>query len=633
MPIHRPARVALVALLPTLLPATALAQASGVVLDAATQLPIPGAMVSLQASAESVLADEQGSYALPLVNGEVHLVAAAKGYFNAGQIVVAPVEGLAFSLEPVPADDDPAYAFPAPSKCAMCHPQQFADWAGSPMAHAGTNTWVYDTYDGTGTPGGMGGFVYTVDSPHATSNPASECRSCHQPEPWVLDLYSPLGPIDALSPESLHGVSCVVCHQIADFDESKPSFPGMWPGVVTFRKPHASEPVMFGSLGDVDYTLGGQMRASYQPQLPSAVCAACHQDNNDPDMDGDFEEPNGVVSEPTYLEWLDSPYSDPASPQYATCAGCHMPPVNSPAACAMLPDMNRPLGDVRRHTFEGTSAAFLDNAVSIAVEASEAGGAIAATVTIDNDRTGHHVPTGVTIRNAILLVEAYRASDGSPLAPTGDQVVHDLGGVGDPAQGYFGGLPGKLYAKVNHDENGEGPTFFTDATGITFDTRIPALAKDITQYTFDPPQSGGEVVVRARLIYRRSWRALVDAKGWTLDGHGHPLEDLAAPHFGHLMGEATALVDTGGGGPGGGGSGGAGGAAGTGGQGAQAGSGGNGGGGNGGGGAGNGGGGNEPPPEGGCGCRAAGAPSNGGLAAAVGLALIAWRRRRGRRVD
>lgn len=53
---------------------------------------------------------------------------------------------------------------------------------------------------------------------------------------------------------------------------------------------------------------------------------------------------------------------------------------------------------------------------------------------------------------------------------------HDLGGVGDPTAGYFRGMPGKLFAKVNHDANGDGPTFFTGAAGITFDTRIPALA-------------------------------------------------------------------------------------------------------------------------------------------------------------
>ncbi len=84
--------------------------------------------------------------------------------------------------------------------------------------------------------------------------------------------------------------------------------------------------------------------------------------------------------------------------------------------------------------------------------------------------------------------------------------------------------------------------FFTDATGIQFDTRIEALATDSTQYSFELPASAGDATVSGRLIYRRSWRTLVDAKGWTTDGHGNPLADIAAPHFGHLMEESTAVV-------------------------------------------------------------------------------------------
>lgn len=595
-------RVVLVALsLGLLAPRVAAAQVSGTVVEAETLEPMPGVRVSVQASDDETVTDADGAFELPLATGDVVVVAAAQGYFYAGLPATAPLSGLELALEPVPEADDPDYTFPSPAACSTCHPAQYAQWQESPMAQAGSNRWVYDTYDGSGTPGGMGGFVYTRDSVHAPDNPASECRSCHQPEPWINDLGSALEPIDALSSESLHGISCVVCHQTAAIDETKPSFPGMWPGVVSFRRPFSAAPVMFGALGDVDFTSPGVMRASYQPQLPSAVCAACHQDSNDPDQDGDFEEPDGVISEPTYLEWLASPYADPESPSYATCAGCHMPVVDNPSACVVLPEIDRPLGDIREHTFRGTSPDFLEQAVTLSLETSATPGELTAVVTIDNDKTGHHVPTGVTIRNAILVVEATLAADGSPLTFTGEQRVHELGGVGDPAEGYFAGLPGKLYAKLNHDQNGEGPTFFTDATGITFDTRIPALEQDVTSYTFAVPE-GGEVEVRARLVYRRSWRALVDAKGWTSDGHDQPLADLEPPYFGHLMGaaEASLVVDPpsdGGGGGGGGSEGGGGG------EGGEA--------------------GGPDSPSGGCDCRAQGSstPSGGAL---LGLGLALW---------
>ena len=161
------------------------------------------------------------------------------------------------------------------------------------------------------------------------------------------------------------------------------------------------------------------------------------------------------------------------------------------------------------------------------------GDEIAAEVRIRNSGTGHHVPSGVTVRNMILLVDARIEESGSPLPYTGKQVIHELGGVGDPALGYFAGLPGKLFAKVNHDSAGASPTFYTDATGIVFDNRIPALATDTTRYTFAKPEAG-TVHLSARLLYRRAWRALVDAKGWTEDGHGSPLEDLG-PDYGHVM--------------------------------------------------------------------------------------------------
>ena len=176
------------------------------------------------------------------------------------------------------------------------------------------------------------------------------------------------------------------------------------------------------------------------------------------------------------------------------------------------------------------------------VDAKPRGATIDVNVSITNDRTGHHVPTGVTVRNMILLVEAHRVSDGLELTHLGNEVVHDLGGIGNPALGYYAGLPGKFYAKVNHDEHGNGPTFFTDATGIVFDNRIPALETDATQYSFASPSGGGVIRVRIRVIYRRAFRFLVDAKAWTEDGHGNPLEDVLPPYYGHLMEERVVYL-------------------------------------------------------------------------------------------
>jgi hypothetical protein len=303
---------------------------------------------------------------------------------------------------------------------------------------------------------------------------------------------------------------------------------------------------MYGVLGDVTYEQSGWMRAAYQPQLKSEICAACHQDANDLQKNHDFE--NGIISEPTYLEWDATPYADPESELHAECVDCHMAATNADVACDRT-TLDRPDGDVRSHEILGTTAQFLENALSMSMEAEIVGDSVEVVVAITNDQTGHHVPTGVTIRNMILLVEA--SQDGEALEHTGNTVIHDLGGIGDPAEGYYAGLPGRLYGKINRaapvppQEVGTSPTFFTDAEEIVSDNRIAALETDTSNYTFAVPSGSGDIEVRARVIYRRSWRVLVDGKDWHYDGHGNPLEDIAPPHFGHLMASAEETLPNG----------------------------------------------------------------------------------------
>ncbi|MBK7859838.1 MAG: hypothetical protein IPJ65_14685 [Archangiaceae bacterium] len=523
-----------------LLAGAALAQVSGTVVDARTLEPLPFARVSRQASADEVRADDAGRFTLPAAeDAGLTLVGAVPGYFYGSAVVVAPAAGVALTLEPVDAFDG-GYT-PAPwTSCSYCHPAQVQEWRASPMGQAGFNTWVYDVYDGTGSPGGQGGFVYTRDSVLAPHNRASECGACHQPVKWFTEPFTSMDALDAGTEAVEHGVSCDVCHKAADLDDTKPNFPGLWPSVVRLARPGPGEQVQLGVLGDVTFSETGRMRAAYQPQLRAQLCMLCHQDKNDPDEDGDFEEPNGVVSEPTYLEWLESAYGQPDSGSYRDCVDCHMAPTGAPQACRFPLPVDRPPTDVRSHAFPGTTAEFLEGAVTLTLTLSADAGSVAATVRVTNDRTGHHVPTSVTIRNVVLLVEA-SLPDGGELPLEQGGRVHPLGGFGDGGSraGYYGGRPGKLFAKVNHDAQARGPAFFTEAAGITWDNRLPALAADETRYVFAAP-AGGAVQVRVRLIYRRSWRALVDAKQWTTDGHGLPLEDLEPPHFGHLMEEVSA---------------------------------------------------------------------------------------------
>ncbi len=555
------------ALLSTLffLSTTTQATIRGRITDVNTGLAIEDALVSIQASdaiAATDTTDSAGNFILANSGrSNVIIVAAKKGYYNNAITTTDNQSGLGISLEPVPQANTEShwtnYTFTTPTAgdlasgntCARCHPDEYADWFGSPMSNAGVNTWVHDIYDGSGTAGGTSGFVYLTDSVHRTENPNSECAACHQPESWINEPFSAMKAIGEGSASISHGVSCEVCHKIADIDASQPNYPGIHPDTVTMNLPtqdsfgDPAHDIQYGALGDTSVYLEFEMRPSLQPQLSAEICGACHQDKNDHDNDGDFEDEGGVISEPTFVEWLESDYGDPNSSSYQSCVDCHMTSVDASAACNIeeFQDLNRPLGDIRSHDIRGTTPEFLDNAVTLTLDAEYTDGEVIVDVNILNDQTGHHVPTGVTIRNMILLVEA-TDENGNPLTHAGEEVIHDLGGIGDPSEGYYAGLPGKLYAKINQDATGASPTFFTDATSIQFDNRIAANASDSTQYTFTTDQTG-EIQINAKLIYRRSWRFLVDAKQWTLDGHGQPLEDVMAPHYGHLM-EASDTVVT-----------------------------------------------------------------------------------------
>lgn len=522
--------------------APARAQVTGTVVDDATGGPVAGAMVTAQATERRATTDAAGAFTLPGETGDVIVVGAARGFYNAPARATAPASGVEIRLEAVPPEDDPRHVFRRPEECNFCHDSYLFEWRASRMAHTGANPWVHDLFDGSGTDNGDGGFVYARDSVHAAASPTSDCAACHQPLRWIANGPSALAPRDARTPEVDDGVACVVCHQIADVDEAHLDTPGVRSDVVTLSRPSdPTVPVMYGVLGDVDVALVGQMRASYNPELRVELCAVCHQDANDPDDDGDHEEDGSVPASSTWAEWRASDYADPTSTSAATCVDCHMPAADRTRACNLPLGYDRPAGQLRSHTVEGTSAAFLERALTLSLETALDGDALSVDVTVENTGAGHAVPTGISMRNVILLVEATLA--GAPLEATGTQVIDALGGEGDPAEGYFAGLPGKLYARRHQSADGTTGVFFTEATAIATDDRLAPGTPDRTSYAFRVPDGvGGSLEVRARLIYRRAWRALVDAKQWTEDGRGEALEDLAPPHFGHLMEEATQTL-------------------------------------------------------------------------------------------
>jgi len=119
--------------------------------------------------------------------------------------------------------------------------------------------------------------------------------------------------------------------------------------------------------------------------------------------------------------------------------------------------------------------------------------------------------------------------------------------------GDFAGFPGKGFAKILEGRiNGQGPTvrpvLFIDAEGLVSNTDIPSGATDTTTVEFQLPPGvpqGANVAIEARLLYRRTFRAIQVTKGWTQSAHGGPIEiEVARKTVALPLSGVTAEVPT-----------------------------------------------------------------------------------------
>jgi hypothetical protein len=161
------------------------------------------------------------------------------------------------------------------------------------------------------------------------------------------------------------------------------------------------------------------------------------------------------------------------------------------------------------HTMPGAvDQDLLQNSVTMTSTAQVSGNLLQVQVSITNDKAGHDVPTDAPMRSVMLIVRAQDAS-GNPLPLQEGSVNPDF--VGD-----YAGVPGKTFAKVLKDKwTGETPTSaFWRPVSIVEDNRLQPLATDTSRYAFRVPP-GTAATVNVQLIYRRSFYALMQQKGWT----------------------------------------------------------------------------------------------------------------------
>ncbi|MDY7094335.1 MAG: multiheme c-type cytochrome [Acidobacteriota bacterium] len=535
------AALALAACLLVLLTApVAEAAVSGFVRDADTSMPLAGASVHLQADTSTVVVSAaDGSFDLPVTFAGFAVITAALTYdagastnYNTGAaFAMDGTSGIEILLQSIPSADNPSYSPPEAGLCGSCHGDQFSQWQTANHSLAGTDEWVLDLFSGTGTAGGSAGYVFTdLHDPGETGF----CATCHAPMEDVfdpgnvmLDEVSTLGGLD--------GVSCLACHQMDSVNDNVDALHHL--GNSTYRFPDERPffdtwQFVWGPLDDVSF---GGMRAAYAPHFrESRMCASCHQYVN-PDT--------GAPGQNTYGEWLASPFSVPG-PTFQSCQDCHMPPADTDGTVCVLGDSpTRPAQQRRQHTFIGATPTTLADAILLDASALDGAGLLQVTAAVTNEGAGHAFPSGVSIRNALLVIEA--SYDGTPLNQVSGPVVPFWADDEVPGQqpGDYADYPGKGFAKILEGRiNGTGPTvrpvLFIDAEGVFSDTLIPSGATDVTTVEFQlPPEAepGDLVDVTVRLLYRRAFRALAVTKGWDQTPQGGPVEievarqDLSLP--------------------------------------------------------------------------------------------------------
>jgi len=505
---HRGIFSAFVIFLLLLCAATPLAadQVSGTVVN--ERGPVEGARVRVQTSVDPdfVLTDAGGNFTLETPAGPV-IVCAGKELNTCGYVnTTGGTSGVEIVLQSLTYVDYQAYEYidPRPDsgaawRCSQCHTRFYDQWEASGMANSVDNVYVQSYYNGTDIFGNPAGFGYRVEHPESYG----DCAGCHAPgmTSRSVDPTSEDWNLNNAAGDLMAGIHCDWCHKVSEVKTT--TAPPYLNQKYLMRRPLNPIPnggagPMLGSLDDVIYDWMG---ATYSPAMKdSALCALCHLDNSHA----------GIPSEETYSEWLNSSY--PAAGE--GCPECHMEPYGD--TTIIDGGIDRDPSQVHNHHFYGKTEADLTNAVTLGLDAVRDGGEVTVTVNIENTDAGHSVPTGFHTRNLILVVEA-TGNGGAPLTsvPTATEYVPDWGGIGDPEQGNYAGLPGRGFAKVMGDDEGNSPVFYTEATHVISDNRIVAEATDTSVYTFeDPGSSAGTIHVAARLLYRRSWKADMDIKQW-----------------------------------------------------------------------------------------------------------------------
>lgn len=376
-----------------------------------------------------------------------------------------------------------ADTLPTAQVCAACHGDIAGQWQSSLHAHAATDPYYQS--------------LTALFIQERGVDAARYCATCHNPIGLMhgeVDAHAAPGAGPAqqanayqaralkqvlpLSAQAAEGVNCAMCHQASQVEREPRN------GSLQI----AAQPAALPDQALSQLVLRAAPAAHSQALSPSVLqqaqlCGSCHN----------LRTPDGLALEPTYDEWLASPY--PA--QGVNCQSCHMPPAQASRVNSGMPQAVRAHGGVPGvpSSLPGLSAdpLLLKRAATLAVRAARQGAALLATVTLTNSGAGHFLPSGADDLRQVWLEVTLRAGDGRLRWQSGQL---DPYGVLDASTVQF--------HKVLDDGNGRPIDLhrFWTATGILSDTRLAPLEARQVRYPIEVSPSFCPCALAVRLLYR-----------------------------------------------------------------------------------------------------------------------------------
>ncbi|MCF6248363.1 MAG: cytochrome c family protein [Desulfobacula sp.] len=500
---------------------------------------VSGARVRIAGGTAFSMTDAKGRFTLeaPLFSSKAIKITAGKdGWFNNFVNALPGNQDANIMLFPIPSQDDPNYRFISPAVCARCHNTLAKYWDKSKMAHTTSNVKVLNMYNGTDVTGQkIAGPGFKLDNPEEDGT----CVSCHAPSAAVTQggardleqaLWSPKTEWD--------GISCDYCHKIRKVTKTG-NTPSLFKSHLRRQTPLRGNSILvFGPYDDVVNTV---MSASYSPVFDKAnYCAACHSqirksDNNeiwdrsrvytDAEWENfDIGDDSVIPVQTTYQEWKSwqaSLVADDGN-KGKRCQDCHMSwrkemlPYDNYIIDGQARNMwgtRRDPQNIRPHHFDGGTQIQLKTALSMEMEGQINDNILEIKVFITNTNGGHWIPTGDPMRNVMLVLSA-TDSDGKPLEKIKGEELPSWTGVGKIEQGNYAGLPGKMFAKVLSDKQGNINVPFWKATAVLKDTRIRPKTTVTLTYQFEIENLDDEPMAEAKLIYRPFMKSLAKIKKW-----------------------------------------------------------------------------------------------------------------------